>query len=101
MPPTPHNDLHPTARDHTQKEGREESHRDLRVKHCDDLQEEKLDGAQPRDRKKLYRMRRENLAGAQSGDFERRDLLDAGRSGCRHSRTALNLGLQAGRKRPW
>jgi hypothetical protein len=24
MPPTPHNDLHPTARDHTQKEGREE-----------------------------------------------------------------------------
>jgi hypothetical protein len=33
-PPTPHNDLHPTARDDTQKEGREESHRDLCVKHC-------------------------------------------------------------------
>jgi hypothetical protein len=34
MSPTLHNDLHPTARDHTQKEGREESHYDLRVKHC-------------------------------------------------------------------
>jgi hypothetical protein len=33
-PLTPHNDLHPTARDDTQKEGREQSHRDLRVKHC-------------------------------------------------------------------
>jgi hypothetical protein len=36
---------------------------------------------------------------AQFDDFAWRDLLDAGRSGCRHSRTALNLGLQAGRKR--
>jgi hypothetical protein len=35
MPPTPHDDLHPTARDHAQKEGREESHCDLRVKHRD------------------------------------------------------------------
>ncbi len=34
MPSTPHNDLHPAARDYTQKEGREESHCDLRVKHC-------------------------------------------------------------------
>ena len=33
MSPTPHDDLHPTARDHTQKEGSEESHCDLRVKH--------------------------------------------------------------------
>jgi hypothetical protein len=83
MAPTPHNDLHPTARDHTQKKGREESHCDLRVEHCDDLQEEKLDGAQPRDGKKPYRVRRENLAGAQFGDFERRDPLGAGRSRCR------------------
>jgi hypothetical protein len=83
MAPTPHNDLHPTARDHTQKEGREESHCDLRVEHCDDLQEEKLDGAQLRDGKKPYRGRRENLAGAQFGDFERRDPLGAGRSRCR------------------
>jgi hypothetical protein len=37
MPPTPHNDLHPTAGDDTQKEGREESHRDLCVKHCHSL----------------------------------------------------------------
>src|ERR1700733_5445560 len=28
LPPTPHNELHPTASDDTQKEGREESHRD-------------------------------------------------------------------------
>ena len=34
MPPTPHNDLHPAARDHTQEEGREESQSDLCVKHC-------------------------------------------------------------------
>jgi hypothetical protein len=34
MPPTPHNDLHPTARDHAQKEGCEESQCDCRVKHC-------------------------------------------------------------------
>src|SRR4029077_2799415 len=33
-PLTPHNDLHPTARDDTQKEDREESHCDLCVKHC-------------------------------------------------------------------
>jgi hypothetical protein len=46
-----------------------------------DLQEEGLDGAHPRDGKKPYRVRRENLAGAQFGDLERRDLLGAGRSG--------------------
>ena len=34
MSPTPHNDLYPTARDDTQKESREESDCDLRVKHC-------------------------------------------------------------------
>ena len=34
MSPTPHNDLYPTARDDTQKEGREESHCDLCVNHC-------------------------------------------------------------------
>ena len=34
MPPSPHDDLHSAARDHTQKEGRKESHCDLRVKHC-------------------------------------------------------------------
>jgi hypothetical protein len=34
MPSTPHNDLHPAARDHTDEEGREESHCNLRVKHC-------------------------------------------------------------------
>jgi hypothetical protein len=34
LPPTPHNDLHPAARDHTQEEGREESQNDLCVKHC-------------------------------------------------------------------
>jgi hypothetical protein len=34
MPPTPHNDLHPAARDHTQEEGRERSQSDLCVKHC-------------------------------------------------------------------
>jgi hypothetical protein len=33
MPPAPHNDLDPTAGDHTQEEGREESYCDLRVKH--------------------------------------------------------------------
>jgi hypothetical protein len=33
MPPTPHDDLDPAAGDHTQKEGREKSHCDLRVKH--------------------------------------------------------------------
>ena len=33
MPPTPHNDLDPTSCNHTQKEGREESHCDLRIKH--------------------------------------------------------------------
>jgi hypothetical protein len=33
-------------------------------------------------------------------DLERRELLHAGRSGCRHSRTALNLGLLAGAKTP-
>jgi hypothetical protein len=35
----------------------------------------------------------------QFDDLERPDLLHAGRSGCRHSRTALNLSLQAGQKR--
>jgi hypothetical protein len=34
IPSAPHNDLHPAADDYTQKEGREESHCDLRVKHC-------------------------------------------------------------------
>jgi hypothetical protein len=34
VPPAPHDDLHPTVRDHTQKEGGEESHCGLRVKHC-------------------------------------------------------------------
>ena len=34
MAPTPHNDLHPAARDHSQEEGREESQSDLSVKHC-------------------------------------------------------------------
>jgi hypothetical protein len=70
MPPTPHNDLHPAARDHAQKEGRKEGHCDLRVKHCHcprsrvsgpvckltshhgDLQEGELEGAQPREAKK-------------------------------------------------
>jgi hypothetical protein len=33
MPPAPHNDLYPRARNYTQKERREESHCDLRVKH--------------------------------------------------------------------
>ena len=36
---------------------------------------------------------------AQFDDFGARDLFDAGGSGHRHSRTALNLGLQAGRQR--
>jgi hypothetical protein len=35
----------------------------------------------------------------QFDDFDCRHLLDACRSRCRYSRTALNLGLQAGRKR--
>ena len=38
---------------------------------------------------------------AQFDDLERRDPLGGSRSGYRLSRTALNLGLQAGRKRPW
>jgi hypothetical protein len=33
MSPTPHDDLDPAAGDYTQKEGREKSHCDLRVKH--------------------------------------------------------------------
>jgi hypothetical protein len=50
MPPTPHNDLHPAARDHTQKEGREESHCDLRVKHrhCPSSSREEARGLQLR-----------------------------------------------------
>lgn len=34
MRSTPHNDLHPAARDHAQKKSCEESQRDWRVKHC-------------------------------------------------------------------
>jgi hypothetical protein len=37
---------------------------------------------------------------AQFDDFEWRDLLGASRSGYRHSRTALNFGLQAVAKTP-
>jgi hypothetical protein len=54
----------------------------------------------PRDVKKSYRLRCGDLAGAQCGDWERRDQLHPGPSGYPHSRTALNLGLQAGAKRP-
>ena len=78
MPPTSHNNLHPTARDHTQKEGREESHRDLRVKHCHCPREtlvlrSRLSGLQTR-----HFMRRQDLAEAQFEDSECRDQFDAG-----------------------
>src|SRR5271167_3087718 len=45
-------------------------------------------------------MRRQDLAEAQFGDLERRDLFHAGGSRCRCGRIALNLGLQALANRP-
>jgi hypothetical protein len=84
MPPTPHDDLHPTARDHAQKEGREESHCDLRVKHCHWPRETLVLRSRLSSLQIRHFMRRQDLAEAQFDDFERRDLLHAGRSRCRY-----------------
>jgi hypothetical protein len=50
--------------------------------------------------KNACRMRRQDLADAQFADLKRDDLLHAGRSGYRHGRTALNLGLQTVPNKP-
>jgi hypothetical protein len=49
-----------------------------------DLQEGELDGAQPRDAKKTYRMPRQDLPDAQFDDLECGDLFHDGRSRCRY-----------------
>jgi hypothetical protein len=55
MPSTPHNDLHPTARNHAQKESCEESQCDWRVNHCHSPCEAPVFRSRPRSGDVLHR----------------------------------------------
>ena len=116
MPHTPHNDLHPTAHDHTQK-GRPRREPLQFVVRTLSLSPEDGVGrglADPTARvvepimlgHRAMQVTRKRPKGtlplswqveidAEFGDLERSDLLHAGCSGYRCGRIALNLGLQA------
>jgi hypothetical protein len=51
-------------------------------------------------RRKFHLVRRQKFGEAQFHDFQRRDLLHAGRAGCLYGLALLNLGLQAAAKLP-